>query len=71
MHVALGVLSDDKEWNESFTEVRHWETGFQLGELFVTLLLFLRSNNCQTIIEEELVIVVRWHSTTKAGYFSI
>ncbi|KAL8158864.1 LOW QUALITY PROTEIN: hypothetical protein V2J09_000401 [Rumex salicifolius] len=37
---ALGMLTDDKEWNDAIQEAKIWATGSQLRHLFVTILLF-------------------------------
>lgn len=37
---ALGLLDDDKEWNDCLQEASNWATGYQLRQLFVTLLLY-------------------------------
>ncbi|GLT45046.1 hypothetical protein SLA2020_189100 [Shorea laevis] len=42
---ALGLISDDKEWNDAIDESRHWAIGPQLRELFITILLFCEVND--------------------------
>ena len=37
---ALGLLNDDKEWNDALLEASQWATASQLRELFMTILLF-------------------------------
>ncbi|XP_039690573.1 uncharacterized protein [Medicago truncatula] len=37
---ALGLLNDNKEWNDALNEASQWATGTQLRELFVTILLY-------------------------------
>ncbi|KAH0705911.1 hypothetical protein KY289_010987 [Solanum tuberosum] len=39
---ALGLLDDDKEWNDCLSEVAQWASGNELRHLFVTILM-----NCQ------------------------
>ncbi|KAH0729428.1 hypothetical protein KY289_000616 [Solanum tuberosum] len=39
---ALGLLDDDKEWNDCLSEAAHWASGNELRHLFVTILM-----NCQ------------------------
>ncbi|XP_057421492.1 uncharacterized protein LOC130715411 [Lotus japonicus] len=49
---ALGLLDDDKELNEALAESGHWATGFQLRDLFVTLLLFAEVTNVKEFWEK-------------------
>ena len=37
---ARGLLTDDKEWYDTFTEAANWATSAQLQYLFFTMLLF-------------------------------
>jgi hypothetical protein len=37
---ARGLLSDDKEWSDTFREATNWATTIQLRNLFVTMLTF-------------------------------
>jgi hypothetical protein len=37
---ARGLLNDDEEWYNAFDEATSWATSNQLGQLFVTMLLF-------------------------------
>ncbi|XP_071728569.1 uncharacterized protein [Rutidosis leptorrhynchoides] len=37
---AYGLINDDKEWTEAIDEATLWASGSQLGDLFVTILLF-------------------------------
>lgn len=39
---ALGLLDDDKEWNNCLSEAAQWAFGSDLRNLFVTILM-----NCQ------------------------
>ncbi|XP_049362072.1 uncharacterized protein LOC125826778 [Solanum verrucosum] len=39
---ALGLLDDDKEWNDCLSEASQWASGNELRHLFVTILM-----NCQ------------------------
>jgi len=36
----LGLLNDNREWNDALNEGSQWATGTQLRELFVTILLY-------------------------------
>ena len=45
---ALGLLDNDKEWNDAILEASYWASGRQLCELFVTILMFCEVGNpCQ------------------------
>lgn len=37
---ALGLLNDNREWNDALNEASQWATGTQLRESFVTILLY-------------------------------
>ncbi|KAG8371620.1 hypothetical protein BUALT_Bualt13G0107200 [Buddleja alternifolia] len=37
---AFGLLGNDDEWHRAIQEAAHWQTGRQLRELFVTMILF-------------------------------
>ncbi|KAL3513656.1 hypothetical protein ACH5RR_026373 [Cinchona calisaya] len=37
---AFGLLGGDEEWHKAIREAANWQTGQQLHELFVTILLF-------------------------------
>ena len=39
-YYALGLLGNDKEWDESIEEALFWSTSTQLRQLFITILLF-------------------------------
>nr|XP_027098951.1 uncharacterized protein LOC113718236 [Coffea arabica] len=42
---ALGLLGGDEEWHNAIREAANWQTGQQLRELFVTMLLFCEVSN--------------------------
>ena len=48
---ALGLLGDDKEWNESILEASFWSTSHQLRQLFTIILLFCNVNNPTTLLQ--------------------
>jgi hypothetical protein len=54
---ALGLLDDDKEWNDAFNESSIWATGSQLRELFVTILLFGEVTNISQLWENNWKIL--------------
>ena len=37
---ALGLLDGDREWNDAIREASNWDTGQQVREFSVTILLF-------------------------------
>ena len=39
-YIALGLLQDDKEWNQCLAEAKQIQSGAQLHYLFATLLIF-------------------------------
>ncbi|XP_049392501.1 uncharacterized protein LOC125856887 [Solanum stenotomum] len=46
---ALGLLDDDKEWNDCLSEAAHWASGNELRHFFVTVLM-----NCQVSATRKL-----------------
>ena len=49
---ALGLLGDDREWDESIQEASFWSTATQLRQLFVVILLFCNVNNPIKFLEK-------------------
>ncbi|KAL8153385.1 hypothetical protein V2J09_011145, partial [Rumex salicifolius] len=47
---ALGMPNDDTEWTDAIQEASIWASGFQLRQLFVTILLF-----CDQAISEDIL----------------
>ncbi|XVF72478.1 hypothetical protein PTKIN_Ptkin12aG0124500 [Pterospermum kingtungense] len=37
---ALGLLDNDKEWDEALQETSHWATPLQLTQLFTMIIIF-------------------------------
>ncbi|CAJ2679392.1 unnamed protein product [Trifolium pratense] len=54
---VLGLLDDDKEWNDAFEESSIWATGSQLRELFVTILLYGEVTNISQLWENNWKIL--------------
>lgn len=54
---ALGLLNDDKEWNDALNEAAQWATAPQLRELFVTILLFGEVTNLTKLWEKNWQIL--------------
>ncbi|XP_074300480.1 uncharacterized protein LOC141631751 [Silene latifolia] len=54
---ALGLLGDDKEYNDAIEEASYWGTGFYLRNLFSTLLL------TNSLVNPELVWEKTWKIT--------
>ncbi|XP_019240131.1 PREDICTED: uncharacterized protein LOC109220120 [Nicotiana attenuata] len=46
---ALGLLEDDKEWNDCLAEAALWATGNELRNLFVTILIHCQVTDCRKI----------------------
>src|SRR6266540_5725892 len=42
---ARGLLSDDKEWYNTFEEATNWATSIELRNLFVIILTYCEINN--------------------------
>eukprot|EP00268_Persea_americana_P006468 TRINITY_DN12332_c0_g1_i5.p1 TRINITY_DN12332_c0_g1~~TRINITY_DN12332_c0_g1_i5.p1 ORF type:complete len:282 (+),score=30.50 TRINITY_DN12332_c0_g1_i5:245-1090(+) len=43
--IALGLLSDDSEWDIALTETSQWATAYQLRNMFAEMLLFCEVSN--------------------------
>ena len=54
---ALGLLDSDGEWNDALNEAANWASGFQLRELFVTLLLFCEVSEPHKLWENNWIII--------------
>jgi hypothetical protein len=42
---ALGLLDDDREWDDCIKEASHWASAHQMRQLFCTILLFCEVSN--------------------------
>ena len=49
---ALGLLGNDREWDESISEAVFWSTAPQLRQLFVIILLFCNVNDPKKLLEK-------------------
>ncbi|KAK9684322.1 hypothetical protein RND81_10G202200 [Saponaria officinalis] len=48
---ALGLLNNDKEWNDAMREANQWVMPYQLRELFFTMLLFCEISDLNNLWE--------------------
>ncbi|OMO51526.1 hypothetical protein COLO4_37635 [Corchorus olitorius] len=51
---VLGLLGDDKEWQEALTQTSHWATSPQLRQFFVLILIFCDVANPAELFEKNL-----------------
>lgn len=54
---ALGLLGDDKEWDEALKDADLWASAAQLRDLFVTMLLYCEVGNPQKLWEDNWKIL--------------
>ncbi|OMO49584.1 DNA helicase PIF1, ATP-dependent [Corchorus capsularis] len=54
---VLGLLGDDKEWNEAMLQASEWATSGQLRLLFVIILLFCHVSNPTELFEKNWKIM--------------
>lgn len=48
---ALGLLDDEKEWNDCLVEVAQWGIGHELRNIFVTIVIHCQMSNSLKIWE--------------------
>ena len=50
-YYALGLLDDDKEWNDCLSKAAQWVSGNELRNLFVTILIHYQVSDSNKLWE--------------------
>ena len=48
---ALGLLGNDKEWEDALVQASQWASGFEMRQLFVTMIMFCEVSDRLSLLE--------------------
>lgn len=62
---ALGLLDDNKKWNDYLAETAQWASGNELQNLFITILNHCQIFNSRKLWKITIQFIIRYHIDAK------